>query len=111
MLALRFFNRAESVKSHVKSKNDQAMLKYLNKQPPHTPIATTNDFYNALQSTKDAKLPLMSQHMSVSVQMCAEPGATYLHEFLIVSGIGGGSAKMAAIDTNFRHLKLIPVFT
>lgn len=85
------------------------MMRYLNKLPPHPPISNTNDFYNSLQSTKDAKLPIVSHRVSVSVQSFTDVQDTYKREFFVVSGIGGGAAKMAAIDTKHRHLKLIPV--
>lgn len=93
--------------------------------PAVSPSMLSKDgFYSHLASTPDNKLPTRVYHLTVqttipdSSALCvdkhtsassASASATSSVEYLVVSGLRGGQAKVLACNPKMRHLKLVPV--
>lgn len=71
-------------------------------------VAASKDaFYDMLVSTREENMPTSSYVITIKDMIDDFTGKSV--EFLVVTGIRGGSAKEIACDPSRRHLKLVPV--
>ncbi len=71
-------------------------------------VAASKDaFYDILASTKDENMP--TSCVGIVIDVFEKEILTERVEYIVCSGIRGGSAKAIACDPSRRHLKLVPV--
>lgn len=114
--------RANSQISNMSAYNDQTLLHYFDKkfslglQPSDKPRASPSrdSFYTSLASTPDHKLPSCTYTVQIITEFADSATQSVSQnissiEYLVVTGIRGGKAKLMACDSKTRHLKLVPV--
>lgn len=130
--------RAQSSTSRLISYNDQSLLQHFEKNTTvpapvagcstevqaETQVMSKDGFYEQLSSTPDDKLPTSVFHLTVETSSSPIVTETELGtgttctstetaestvEYLVATGLRGGSAKQLACSPKMRHLKLVPV--
>lgn len=103
--------RAHSIISNKEVTKDQTLMRYFDRKSTSTEtkneIFSRDNFYDALLAIKDEDLPTTMCTVRIDVR---DESNTLLEdvEYLVVSGLRGGSAKLSACDPGRRHLKLVP---